>query len=248
MCIRLVLLLTFLCLAVPTGWAGDEGVPVKPDLNAAPEVMEPETPPPEQPPEENPEPSMGEEETPPPPPPPPPPVQKRRPVRVVKRRPHWMNTNPDLNLDNSRVEGSVRRVSLPNGVLPPALGARGYRSTIIAVGAGDRTPGYGFLMEHSFDRMGLGFAASYLPLSGDLRARQYSFYSLYGSYRWLPYSMSPYLHGGIQYGLGTPIGFGLMGGVGIDTKVYEGLTLMVGYTFHSVAEKGYWGGAFGWAF
>jgi hypothetical protein len=250
MLVRVVVLLGFCLLTAPLARAGDEGM--RPKAKKI-DIKEEATPPAavEEPVQVNPEPAVGEA-----------PVEEQAPVarprtrRVVRQSvmpvpkpaPKWRNTDPDENMDYSRIEGMVRKGGLPEGVLPPALGARGYRSTVFALGAGDRTPGLGLFLEHSFDRLGFGIAASYLPLYQDTRAQSYAFYNLYSFYRWLPYSMSPYLHAGVEYGMGTPEQVGLIGGVGIDMKLVVGITFYVGYTFHSVAQKGYAGGALGWAF
>lgn len=250
--LRTVVLILGLSMALPV-WAGDEDVPV-PKPEPIPEVSEPEQPP--APPEDFPDLSLGEsdksvvepEVVPQAPPTPPPPPTMRRVVRYGRKPFRRMNTDPDENLDSSRTTTWVRRTPLPKGVLRPSLGTRGYRSSMIAVGFGDRTPGYGVQVEHSFNRVGVGVSASYLPLTGDLRSESYSIYNLYGIYRWLPFSISPYIHGGIQYGQATPISFGLLGGVGLEARVYDQWTVTTGYTFHSIAEKGYWGGSIGWIF
>lgn len=251
MYLRICLLLVGLLFGRPI-WAGDEDVAPRP-RQVVEEQQEPE--PITEPQEEFPDLSLGEEEpaaapevaptvT-------PTPQQPRRQTTrraIVPRRTKTTSLDPDENLNTSRTLDWVRRAPLPDGVSRPALGTRGYRSSMIAVGAGDRTPGYGLQVEHSFNRLGVGASASYLSLTGDLRSKSYSFYNLYGIYRWLPYSVSPYLHGGVQYGIATPISFGLLGGVGIEARVYDQWTLLIGYTYHSVAEKGYFGGAVGWIF
>ncbi|NUM88680.1 MAG: hypothetical protein HUU37_05710, partial [Bdellovibrionales bacterium] len=137
-----------------------------------------EPPPPPAEPDDSPNPALEETkketETPRPHVSPPPPAKKRPPMG---------STDPDENVNWQQTVGWVKRGGLPDIVAPPALGVRGYRSNLVAMGVGDRTPGYGVLAEYSWNRLGFGLAASYKSLSRDRRADSYGFWSAYLNYR-----------------------------------------------------------------
>ncbi len=235
----MILALLALGVGMPRAWAGSEDRKQRQETPPPAEVP----PPPPVVPDDSPDPTLEaapEEKA-------EAPVSAPRPKR--RPPPRAMGSmDPDENINWQRVTDWVKRGGIPDLVAPPALGVRGYRSNMIGVGVGDRTPGYGAFVEYSWNRIGFGMAASYKPLTRDRRADSYGFWSVYFNYRWLPWDISPYLHGGPQFGTGTPHSFGLMGGAGIDARIYYGLTLQFGYTFHSIAEKGWMGGALGWAF
>lgn len=152
-------------------------------------------------------------------------------------------------MDYSELMGLVDLGEPDQGVLPPAPGFRGYRPSMIAVGAGDRTPGYGGMVEFSWNRVAAGVFASYRNLrDSDTSAEAQGFAGLYGLYRWLPWGVSPYFLLGLELGSRTPETFGGLVGVGVEARLYSGWTALVGYTYHSVARKGFFGGAIGWSF
>ncbi len=157
--------------------------------------------------------------------------------------------DPDGNVDYSHLLELVE-VTLPGkGVLPPALGFRGYMPSMIAVGAGDRTPGFGGMIEYSWNRIGLGVFASYLnTLGNDPKVTAFGFAGVYGLYRWLPFNISPYFLLGGELGSQTDEFIGGLTGGGVEARIYSGWTALVGWTFHSTAHRGYFGGAFGWSF
>jgi hypothetical protein len=174
--------------------------------------------------------------------------EEEAPTRPMNRggRPSW---DPDRNLNYGELMGHVEPAAHLRGVLPPALGARGYRPSLLAVGYGDRTPGYGAMVEYSWNRLGAGLFYSYRPLrDADRFNYSQSFGGLYLVYRWLPFAVSPYILAGVQLASRAPEAFGGMAGAGIEARVYNGWTVLLGYTYHSTAQKGFFGGAFGWTF
>jgi len=163
-----------------------------------------------------------------------------------KRR---VRKNPDANLDYSELLSFVQPMEGGRGVLPPAQGTRGYRPNLVAASVGDRTPGYGAILEYSFNRLGIGSYFSYRNLrDSDTSALSQGFLGLYGTYRWLPFDFSPYLLAGIEFGSETPEQFGGALGFGMEARIYSGWTILLGYTYHSTARKAFMGGAFGWSF
>lgn len=157
--------------------------------------------------------------------------------------------SPDANLDYSELLSFVQPMEEGKGVLPPAQGTRGYRPNLVAASYGDRTPGYGAILEYSFNRLGIGTYFSYRNLRDvDTSALSQGFFGLYGTYRWLPFDFSPYLLAGIEFGSETPEGFGGALGFGMEARIYSGWTILLGYTYHSTARKAFFGGGFGWSF
>jgi hypothetical protein len=155
----------------------------------------------------------------------------------------------DRNIDYSRLDDTVEASEVGRGVLPPALGFRGYRPNMIAVGGGDRVPGFGGIVEYSWNRIGAGLIASYHSEKGQDRTVQgFGVFGAYGLYRWLPFDMSPYFLLGLEAGAQTNEPFGGMLGLGAEARIYSGWTLLIGWTYHSVMERGYFGGAIGWSF
>jgi hypothetical protein len=229
-------------LAPPSAWAGDED-----KKGAAQEAPRPEPEPMPLPPEpDSEEMSLGEEMSPvfanPSPEAPPAPSA---PARRRAREPY----DPDKNLDYSELLTKVNLGEGRDGVLPPALGFRGYRPNMVAASLGDRTPGYGVLVEYSWNRIGAGFAGSYRDLkASDLVSITQNFFTLYGLYRWLPFDFSPYFLLGLQAGDGTPEELGGTAGVGMEARIYSGWTALVGFTYHSTVHRGFLGGAIGWSF
>lgn len=157
--------------------------------------------------------------------------------------------NPDENVDYSQILSTIEESPRPKrGVLPPAQGFRGYRPSMLAIGVGDRTPGFGAIVEYSWNRLGIGALGSYLPTSKDTRAKSYGFFGVYGLYRWLPFDFSPYITLGVELGSQTEESFGGLTGGGVEAKIYSGITALLGWTYHSTVHRGYWGGAIGWSF
>lgn len=237
-------LVAALCLLAPLSYAGDEDVktqkaPVEqkvPEDTSLPKEAE------------APELSVGDTEEPAPIPQlnePTAPAASTAPSRARKAQ-QW---DPDRNVDYSRLLGSVPAVEAQRGVLPPAMGFRGYRSNMIAIGSGDRVPGYGVMVEYSWNRVGIGAYASYMPLKfrepgGDANG----FGGGYALYRWLPFDVSPYFLMGLEIGSETIEPLGGLAGAGVEARIYDGWTALVGWTFHSTMRRGYLGGAFGWSF
>ncbi len=243
--LALGLLLAALCLAAPAR-AGDEDV--KQEEKQAAEQKAPEdTAIPKE--AEAPDLSMdnGEE---PAPPTPTPVVQESAPAATPAPRKRQAKAKDlDENVDYSRLLNRVNPTDPSRGVLPPAQGFRGYRSNMVAVGAGDRTPGFGAIVEYNWNRIGLGGFASYLNTSGqDAKAAAFGFAGAYGLYRWLPFDISPYFLMGVELGSQTDETLGGLTGGGVEARIYSGWTALLGWTFHSTAHRGFWGGAFGWSF
>ncbi len=226
-----------LFLLSPALWAGDE------DVKPVPQEVERKAPEPAPlPPEpESPDMSLGTEPSPefvsenlePPPP-------AKKPVIP------W---DPDKNLDYSELLSRVELAADERGVLPPALGFRGYRPNFIAASYGDRTAGFGALVEYSWNRIGAGAFFGYRDLqgtgSGDSAQGVGGAYALY---RWLPFDFSPYVLLGLEIGSATPEAFGGLVGGGVEARIYSGWTALLGYTYHSTMRRGFLGGAFGWSF
>lgn len=167
----------------------------------------------------------------------------------VKQRGRRDPYDPDKNVDYTELLNLVETGEPSDGVLPPAPGFRGYMPNMVAVGIGDRTPGLGAMVEYSWNRVGLGAFYSYRKLSQqDVIAQSQSFFGVYGLYRWLPWDFSPYILIGLEVGSATEDPFGGNLGIGIEARLYQGATLLVGYTYHSTAHKGFFGGAVGWSF
>jgi len=157
--------------------------------------------------------------------------------------------NRDENLDYTELLHRVDVADPRHGVLPPALGFRGYRPNMVAVGIGDRTPGAGVMVEYSWNRIGAGVLFAYRKAGReDRHAKAEGLAGLYGLYRWLPFDFSPYFLIGLEGGSFTRDFLGGMLGGGLEARVYSGLTLLVGWTFHSTTNRGGMGGAMGWSF
>jgi hypothetical protein len=233
-------IIALLALTAPVVMAGDE------DVKQEAPVVQPKPPEAIPIPAEPEAPDMSLEEEEPEPAPEFSPVQE--PAPPVKKS-YGKRKSPDKNMDYSEILDEVQALEASRGVLPPALGSRGYRPNMIAVGYGDRTPGYGAMVEYSWNRLGAGVYYSYRNLKdADLYSYSQGFGGLYFLYRWLPFKFSPYILGGLEAGSKTAEAFGGTLGLGMEVQVYYGWTLLLGYTFHSTARKGFMGGAIGWAF
>ncbi len=166
-----------------------------------------------------------------------------------QRRRVYQEKDPDENIDYTRLIDLVEAADAPRGVLPPALGFRGYRHNMVAFGGGDRVPGLGGMVEYSWNRIGLGVFASYRNTKGEDRAvAAYGIAGLYGLYRWLPFDVSPYFLLGLEVGSETDEPFGGLTGLGVEARIYSGWTVLVGWTHHSTVRRGFFGGALGWSF
>ena len=240
----LLLLATALMLLTKLSFAGDEDKRAEtPELERI--VIEtPEIPPP--PPEPEPDVSIGEET-----------LLEQEPeivpevpkVQSKPTPPRIQNIDADNNMNYSEILSSIELESLPAEVRAPALGRRGYRPNLVAVGTGDRIPGYGFFMEYCWNRIGAGVSYSYRPLEPeDTRAKSQSFLNIYSYYQWLPFSITPYFLVGIEKAMPSEQSIGGMAGVGMEAQIYRGWTMLLGYTYHSAVHKGFMGGSFGWAF
>ena len=130
---------------------------------------------------------------------------------------------------------------------PPHLGAKGYRSSSVLLGIGDKTPGYGILTEYNFNRAGIGASLSWLPVRQYREKGQY-FFNLYGTYYVLPFVATPYILAGIGFGGNTLYTVGPVGGAGLELMLYRGFVLSVGYTYHGTVRRGYPGVSVGVAF
>lgn len=155
----------------------------------------------------------------------------------------------DENIDYSRLLGYVDTIEAPRGVLAPAPGFRGYRPNMVAIGGGDRVPGFGAMVEYSWNRFGWGFFASYRNTKGEDQAiAAYGIGGTYVLYRWLPWDVSPYILMGAEIGSATTEPIGGLTGLGVEARIYSGWTVLIGWTFHSVVRRGFMGGALGWSF
>jgi hypothetical protein len=155
----------------------------------------------------------------------------------------------DDNIDYETITSLVETGDVPRGVLAPAPGFRGYRPNMIALGYGDRTPGWGGMLEYSGNRVGFGvFASGRKAHAANLTGGAEVFGGLYGLYRMLPWGISPYFDLGVEAGYNTDEQLGGMAGAGVEVRVYEGWTALLGWTYHSTVRRGFLGGALGWSF
>jgi hypothetical protein len=176
-----------------------------------------------------------------------PPEDAKAPPRAARRP--WKTHEPDDNIDYSRLLDTVETADAGRGVLAPALGMRGYRPSMIAVGMDDRTPGFGGMVEYSWNRIGAGIAGSYRSTKDEAApVAGYSIVGLYGLYRWLPFNVSPYFLLGLEAGFSTDESTGGMLGGGVEARIYSGWTILLGWTLHSTIHRGFLGGALGWSF
>ena len=176
--------------------------------------------------------------------------QEIKPNSATVLRPKaWKERDPDENVDYSRLDDTVEASDPGHGVLAPALGFRGYRPSMMAFGGGDRVPGFGGMLEYSWNRIGAGICASYRSTKGeDSVVVGYGIAGLYGLYRWLPFDISPYFLLGVEAGSATDESVGGMLGLGVEARIYSGWTALLGWTYHSTVERGFLGGAIGWSF
>lgn len=157
--------------------------------------------------------------------------------------------DPDHNVDYSELISRVEPSEAERGILPPALGFRGYRPNMIVLSYNDRTPGFGALVEYSFNRIGMGAYYSYRPNTDENSlVESETFFGAYGSYRWLPYDISPLILLGLEVGSQTSESFGGIAGFGLDWRIFSGWTALLGYTYHSTVHRGFLGGGVGWSF
>lgn len=237
----LLLSVAILALGSPRGAlaGGEEGKDKKPkqeqeapkdtELPKEPETVDPSI-------SEAPEPSPTFTEPEPPPPP-------------KKSRPQHVERDLDENIDYSKLLDLVETADAPRGVLPPAVGFRGYRPSMLAFGGGDRVPGLGGMMEYSWNRIGWGVFFSYRNTKGeDRKTAAYGIGGTYGLYRWLPFDVSPYFLMGVEMGSETDEPIGGLTGLGVEARIYSGWTVLIGWTHHSVVRRGFFGGALGWSF
>jgi|GEM_PF-4557481 len=170
-------------------------------------------------------------------------------VPAVRKRNIYLEEDLDRNVDYSKLLDTVEVADTGRGVLAPGLGFRGYRPSMIAAGGGDRVPGFGAMVEYSWNRIGIGAFACYRNTKGeDYKTSAYGMTGLYGLYRWLPWDISPYFLLGIEVGNETIEPFGGLTGVGVEARIYSGWTILVGWTHHSTVRRGFLGGALGWSF
>lgn len=243
------LLLSFALLsamATPYAYAGDEDVAEvkQPSTPPTPAIVPAPTPPPA--PEAQPELSAGK--------------VAPSPLKPLPAEPEDTALQPEsapppppakYDPDKNIMYPSVDAEPLENGVLPPSLGFRGYRPNMIALGAGDRTPGLGGILEYNWNRLGAGIAYSYRLVNAyqnTFYVQSQSFANVYGLYRWLPFDASPYILLGGELGWATDDGVGAIAGMGLELHIYSGLTAILGYTYHSCVHMGFMGGSIGWSF
>lgn len=164
----------------------------------------------------------------------------------------------DKNMDYGEVYRHTELEALPKPIQQEALGTRAYRPSLVAVGYGERVPGYGIFGEFSFNRIALGIASSLQDLDAGKQSntsvldkfstRIRSFNSLYASYRWIPMAVSPYILFGVGLVNKSDTNIGVLSGLGIEAEVYYGLNFIIGYTYFTAVKKGYAGGSLAWAF
>jgi len=167
----------------------------------------------------------------------------------TKKKPAYRERDLDENVDYSKLIDLVEAGDAPRGVLAPGLGFRGYRPSMVAAGGGDRVPGFGAIIEYSWNRVAWGVFASYRNTKGeDAKTAASGFAGTYALYRWLPWDYSPYILMGIEVGSETTEPVGGLTGLGVEARIYSGWTVLLGWTFHSVVRRGFMGGALGWSF
>lgn len=153
---------------------------------------------------------------------------------------------PDKNMNYQEVYRKVTVDELPGEVKAPALGTRGYRPNLIAVGVGDRTPGAGGMVEYSWNRISAGIAISGRKTVSMDRPQIFS--SLYVLYRWFPFAISPYILAGAGTATNAARNFGGLVGAGLEVQVYRSFFVLAGFTFHQTVNRGFPGGSLAWVF
>lgn len=162
----------------------------------------------------------------------------------------------DENIDYDTVLRSVPLEELPKGYRHHYLGAEGYRPNTLALSYGGRTPGIGVSFDYSFNRLGFGASASYRSVVGfrreledeTTRGTGQQFFNTYLFYNLISYPVSPYVLVGVEYAIGTEEAFQVMAGIGVEARIYYGLTLFLEYVRHETDKNEFPGLAIGYAF
>lgn len=161
--------------------------------------------------------------------------------------------------------GSIDYEEFDRSISPPAnvdnvykphkLGAKGYRSSLIASGVNLRTPGLSLVMEYNFNRWAVGASASFRNVSRSLlksgEVKQFSnsvYYGLYSAYYFLPFKASPYLLFGLALSSNAPQSVGPILGGGIEIRLFSGVFATASYTYQGIEEDKFPGIGVGWAY
>ena len=185
--------------------------------------------------------------------------EEKQPVVVpTKKSGKLEEWDPDKNISYSELLGRINPAILSGGVVQEALGFRGYMSMMIAANFWHRAPGYGINFEYSWNRVAAGIYYSYRKMrSSEIQAGQVtvqnllmfqSFFGGYVLYRWLPFDVSPHFLLGIEASSNTYEAVAPLAGIGVEARVYQGVTLLFGYSYHSAIHNGILGGGIGWSF
>lgn len=162
----------------------------------------------------------------------------------------------DENIDYSKLLQKIELEELPKGYRHHYLGSEGYRPSTIALSVGGRTPGVGAMLDYSWNRLGFGLSASYRSVVGfrqevndsSVRGQGQQFYNTYLFYNIISYPVSPYAIVGLEYAIGTEQSFQVIAGLGVEARIYYGLTLFLEYVRHETDKNSFPGFALGWAF
>ncbi len=166
-------------------------------------------------------------------------------------------SDADENIDYDGLLQKVKLEELPRGYRHYYLGAEGYRPNTISLSVGGRTPGVGLSFDYSWNRVGIGASMSQRSVTrlqtesgGETTegADSQQFYNAYVFYNLIPYPVSPYIIVGLEYAIQTKDVFQVMSGLGVEARIYYGLTLFVEYVRHETDKESFPGAALGWAF
>lgn len=180
---------------------------------------------------------------------------------VQPRKNAFEDANPavsdaDENIEYDSLLRKVELEELPKGYRHHYLGAEGYRPSTVALSVGGRTPGIGVSFDYSWNRLGFGGSASYRSVVGfrteledeTQRGTGQQFFNVYMFYNIISYPVSPYVIVGLEYATRTEEAFQVMAGLGVEARIYYGLTLFLEYVRHETDKSEFPGIALGWAF
>ncbi len=162
----------------------------------------------------------------------------------------------DQNIDFDQLLRKVELEELPKGYRHHYLGSEGYRPNTFALSVGGRTPGVGVTFDYSFNRLGFGVSASYRPVVGfrrefedeATRGTGQQFFNGFVFYNLISYPVSPYVIVGLEYATRTQETIQVMAGLGVEARIYYGLTLFLEYVRHETDKNSFPGLGLGWAF
>lgn len=162
----------------------------------------------------------------------------------------------DENIDYGKALRGIQMEERPKPYRHHYLGAEGWRPSTLSLSVGGRTPGYGGFFDYSWNRVGIGVSGSYRPVERFVVIRQGEEYTTNGQifanawihYNLIPYPVSPYVLGGLEFADGAETTFAPIAGIGVEARLHYGITFFVEYVRHETVKKGFAGAALGVAF